>query len=171
MLEVVQDLQRCARKDEATVPIARPAAVGSNQPQDWLAESPSSAMDDPLAGLEPASTESAADASPLETVDLAETAAYRPVKKKPKPKSRHTKRPVPSPSHLKPALSKPKLIVGGAAAAVALLLLGIVVLKFKTSVGTLVIEVDQPGSGGFGRRREDHHFDCRSRQAGRDQGR
>ena len=77
MLEVVQDLQRCARKDEATVPIARPAAVGSEQPQDWLAESPSSAMDDPLAWLEPASTESPADASPPETADLAETAAYR----------------------------------------------------------------------------------------------
>ena len=147
MLEVVQDLQRCARKDEATVPIARPAAVGSEQPQDWLAESPSSAMDDPLAWLEPASAESPADGPPPETADLAETAAYRPVKKKPKPKSRHTKRPVPPTDPPKPVFLKPKLIVGGgAAAAVALLLLGIVVLKFKTSVGTLVIEVDQPGA-------------------------
>ena len=146
MLEVVQDLQRCARKDEATVPIARPAAVGSEQPQDWLAESPSSAMDDPLAWLEPASAESPADVPPPETADLAETAAYRSVKKNPTPKSRRKKRPAPPPEPRKPAFSQPKLFLGGAAAAVALLLLVIVVLRFKTPAGTLVIEVDQPGA-------------------------
>ena len=146
MLEVVQDLQRCDRKDEATVPIARPAAVGSEQAQDWLAESPSSAMDDPLAWLEPASSESPADAPSPETADLAETAAYRPVKKKPKLKSRGKKRSTPPPEPPKPTFSKPKLIAGGVAAAVALLLLGSVVLKFKTPAGTLVIEVDQPGA-------------------------